>query len=199
MIVTTPRTGLSIYFLSLSNAVGQSVKAICALSQSNISSYFESRLLSSTETHMELSDLRSKDHLCNKYSWSQEGLNDLVSVISDNESELALSSLLQCITNLCDTNVIAEKLDEYISQACQRVFRFSSRERHNRKHVPPWYDNECRYKRHINADVNDPLPLRPGNGSILSLKRSNRILCVANTGHVSKENRENIIENALKI
>ena len=40
-----------------------------------------------------------------------------------------------------------------------------------------------------NADINDPLPLRPGNGSILSLKGSNRILCVANIGHISKENR----------
>ena len=48
-------------------------------------------------------------HAQSKYSWSQDGLNDLVPVISDNESELVLNSLLQCITNLCDTNVIAEK------------------------------------------------------------------------------------------
>ena len=122
-------------------------------------------------------------HLCNKYSWSQDGLNDLVSVISDNESELVLNSLLQCITNLCDTNVIAEKLDEYISQACQRVFKFSSRKRQNRK--------QSRRGRITNADINDPLPLRPGSGSILWLKENNRIHCVANTGHVSKENREN--------
>ena len=35
-------------------------------------------------------------HLCNKYTWSQDGLNDLVFVISDNESEIVPNSLLQC-------------------------------------------------------------------------------------------------------
>ena len=84
-------------------------------------------------------------NLCNKYFWTQESLDNLIYAISDNESEISLNSLLQCITNLCDTNVIAEKYDDYISQACQRVFKFSSCNRQNNKYVPPLY-NECRHK-----------------------------------------------------
>ena len=118
-------------------------------------------------------------HLSDKYSWSQDGFNELVSIISDNESDKVLKSLLQFITYLLDTNVIGDKLGEYISQGCQKLFTFSFRNRQKRKHVQSWYDKECRFNR--------SLAIRPGNVSILGLKESNRILYVTNTEPVSKE------------
>ena len=85
--------------------------------------------------------------MCHKYSWTQESLDKLIYVISDHESEIFLNSLYQCITNLCDTNIIAEKFDDFISQACEMVFIFSSCSRQSNKDVPPWYDNEWQCKR----------------------------------------------------
>ena len=61
--------------------------------------------------------------LCNKYFWSREVLNDLADVLADNESEKFPDSLLECINDICDMDTVAGKLDDYISQACQRVFQ----------------------------------------------------------------------------
>ena len=84
---------------------------------------------------------------CYKYFWSRDTLDNLVCVISDNESDMFLDSLQQCIINLCDMNTVAVKLGEYISQACKRAFKFGSCKIRNKKYAPPWYDNECRSKR----------------------------------------------------
>ena len=84
---------------------------------------------------------------CYKYFWSRDMLDNLVCVISDNESDMFLDSLQQCIISLCDMNTVAVKLDEYISQACKRAFKFGSCKIRNKKYAPPWYDNECRSKR----------------------------------------------------
>ena len=138
--------------------------AICSPAVLNLINYFEvlcklpesdhrpvslSLTCSSTTLKVSKPDYQHGWNLCNKYSWTQESLDNLIYVISDNESEMSLNSLLQCITNLCDTNIIAEKFDDFISQACQRVLKFSSCNRQNNKYVPPWYDNECRHKRSL--------------------------------------------------
>ena len=72
---------------------------------------------------------------CYTYFWSPDRLDNFVCVISDNESEVLLNSLLQCMTNLCDMNTVAAKLDNYISQACKRAFKFGSCSRRNMKYT----------------------------------------------------------------
>ena len=94
-------------------------------------------------------DFDNEWELCNKYFWSREVLTDLADVLADNESEKFLDSLLECINDICDMNTVAGKLDDYISQACQRVLEYGSHTRRVRKYVPPWFDNECRLNRSL--------------------------------------------------
>ena len=54
------------------------------------------------------------------------------------ESEILLNSLLQCMTNLCDMNIVAAKLDNYVSQACKRAFKFGSCSRRKMKYTLVW-------------------------------------------------------------
>ena len=93
--------------------------------------------------------------LCNKYFWSREVLNDLADVLADNESEKFLDSLLECINDICDMNTVAGKLDDYISQACQRVFQYGPHTRRVRKYVP--------LGSIMNVVWKDPLLLGPGS------------------------------------
>ena len=57
-----------------------------------------------------------------KYIWARNGLNNLDSAMADGLSESFRMSLLSSISDQCDVNVVAEKSDEYISQACERTF-----------------------------------------------------------------------------
>ena len=94
-------------------------------------------------------DFDDEWELCNKYFWSREVLNDLADVLADNESKKFLDSLLECINDIYDMNTVAGKLDDYISQACQRVFENVPHTGRVRKYVPPRFDNECRLKRSL--------------------------------------------------
>ena len=67
--------------------------------------------------------------------------------MSDGLSESFRVSLLSSITDLCDVNVVAEKFDEYISQACEITFDRVSCKHKRKTKAPKWYDAECRAKR----------------------------------------------------
>ena len=115
---------------------------------------------------------------------------NLVCVISDNESEILLNSLLQCMTNLCDMNTVAAKLDNYESQACKRAFKFGSCSRRKMKYTPPWYDNECRPKR--------SLAIKAGERVSSPEDKETHNIYAENTGLVNNLNSVNISKNVLK-
>ena len=50
------------------------------------------------------------------------------------------------MSNLDDTDIVANKFDQYITQACDRVFTKVPCVRRNKK-GPAWYDSECWLKR----------------------------------------------------
>ena len=66
----------------------------------------------------------------------------------DGRSQLFHDDLCDSISNLCDIDIVAGKLDLYISQACERAFSRTSCVRENKK-GPAWFDSECRLKRSL--------------------------------------------------
>ena len=67
--------------------------------------------------------------------------------MADGSSEPFRLSLLSSINDLCDTNIVAEKLDDYISQACKRTFNHVKCKGKYKSKAPKWYDAECKAKR----------------------------------------------------
>ena len=124
-------------------------KVSCKFPESDHRPVSISLTCSHSSAHKTGQDFDNEWELCNKYFWSREVLNDLADVLADNESEKFLDSLLECINDICDMNTVAGKLDDYISQACQRVFQYGPHTRRVTKYVPPWFDNECRLKRSL--------------------------------------------------
>ena len=103
-----------------------------------------------------LSNFIQSEYLCdpitnwdahNKYIWDRNGLNNLESAMSDGLFESFQLFLLSSFSDLCDGNVVAEKFDEYISQACERTFDLILCKHKRKTKAPKWYDAECRAKR----------------------------------------------------
>ena len=88
-------------------------------------------------------------HVMHKYVWSQRALDDLQSAMLDDESVLYHNRIIECICNLDDVNAVANKFDQYMSQACDRVLTRVPCARKNKKRGPAWYDSECRLKRSL--------------------------------------------------
>ena len=67
----------------------------------------------------------------------------------DDESVLYHNKIIECICNLDDVNAVANRFDQYMSQACDRVLTRVPCTRKNKKRGPAWYDSECRLKRSL--------------------------------------------------
>ena len=63
-------------------------------------------------------------------------------------SQLFHDDLCDSISYLCEIDIVAGKLDLYISQAYKRAFSWTSCVRKNKKR-PAWFDSECRLKRSL--------------------------------------------------
>ena len=83
-----------------------------------------------------------------KYIWHRDSLSQLPHIMCDERSQLFHDDLCDSISNLCDIDIVAGKLDLYISQACERAFSRTSCVRKNKK-GPAWFDYECRLKRSL--------------------------------------------------
>ena len=92
---------------------------------------------------------RPEWHVMHKYIWSQRALDDLQSAMFDDESVLYHNKIIECICNLDDVNAVANRFDQYMSQACDRVLTRVPCTRKNKKRGPAWYDSECRLKRSL--------------------------------------------------
>ena len=80
------------------------------------------------------------------YIWSRSELSGLALAMADGSSEPFRLSLLSSISDLCDTNIVTEKLDDYISQACKRTFNHVKCKGKYKSKAPKWYGAECRAK-----------------------------------------------------
>ena len=67
--------------------------------------------------------------------------------MSYGQSESFRMSLLSCITDLCDVNLVAQKFDGYISHAGERTFGRVVCTHMCKTKFPKWYNAECRSKR----------------------------------------------------
>ena len=76
-----------------------------------------------------------------KYTWSQMALEDLQAAMLDDNSIPYYDEMIEY-----DTDIVANKFDQYIAQACDRVSTKVPCVRRNEK-GPAWYDSECRPKR----------------------------------------------------
>ena len=81
-----------------------------------------------------------------RYDWCRDNLDRISHMICDETSESVYGALCNSISNLVDTNTVAENFDFYISQACERAFNRARCTRKNKKR-PVWFDPECRSKR----------------------------------------------------
>ena len=68
-----------------------------------------------------------------KYIWHKDSLSQLPHTMCDETSQLFHDDLCDSISNLCDIDIVAGKLDLYISQACERAFFQTSCVRRNKK------------------------------------------------------------------
>ena len=73
-------------------------------------------------------------------------LEDIQAAMLDDNSTLYFDEMLECMSNSDDTNIVANKLDQYIAQALDRVFTKVPYIEKNKKD-PAWYDSECTLKR----------------------------------------------------
>ena len=86
-----------------------------------------------------------------KYIWHRDSLSQLPRIMCDERSQLFHDDLCDSISHLCDIDIVAGKLDLYISQACERAFSRTSCVRKHKK-GPAWFDSECRLKRVTNIE-----------------------------------------------
>ena len=68
-----------------------------------------------------------------KYIWHRDSLSQLPRIMCDERSQLFHDDLCDSISNLCNIDIVAGKLDLYISQACERAFSRTSCVRKNKK------------------------------------------------------------------
>ena len=83
-----------------------------------------------------------------RYVWCRDNLDRISHLIYDETSGSFYGALCNSISNLVDTNTVAEYFDFNISQACERAFNRARYTRKNKK-GPVWFDPECRSKRSI--------------------------------------------------
>ena len=75
-----------------------------------------------------------------KYTWSQMALEDLQAAMLDDNSIPYYDEMIEFMSNLDHTDIVANKFDQYIAQACDLVFTKAPCVRRNKK-GPAWYDS----------------------------------------------------------
>ena len=79
--------------------------------------------------------------------WGRSDLPVIVSKFNDTTSEQYLHHFRNSLVELTDTNTVAKRLNDYISQAIARVCPVKRTGGPRRKNAAPWFDRECRARR----------------------------------------------------
>ena len=83
------------------------------------------------------------------YNWTHNDLNNLSEIMIDPISDSFRKSFINSVIDQSDPEIIARRLDQYISQACKRTFRYKINTNKQGRKYPAWYDAECRDKRSL--------------------------------------------------
>ena len=84
-----------------------------------------------------------------KYRWSSNALLNLNYVMNDAISEQHREEFLAALSELKDTDLVAELFSAYLSQAVDRVCTGATITNRAKSNGAPWFDRECRDKRSI--------------------------------------------------
>ena len=84
-----------------------------------------------------------------KYLWSTSDLQTLKHVLCDNQSSQYRQNLINALVELEDTNHIASRFNDYVTQAVDRVCRISTPANRVKRNGAPWFDKVCREKRSL--------------------------------------------------
>ena len=82
-----------------------------------------------------------------KYSWSKHSLEIIKRNLSDCMSGSYLNEVYDSLAELTNTNAVAENLNDYVMQACNRACELKPARAPGMKKPLQWYDEECNPKR----------------------------------------------------
>ena len=84
---------------------------------------------------------------CYRYKWDFHSLENMKRNLMDNIPRPYIKGLYDSLADLRCTSVVAEALDEYIMQACNRACTLKYTRPPGKKRPSPWYDEKCKTKR----------------------------------------------------
>ena len=79
-----------------------------------------------------------------KYKWSRDNLNNLRSVISDSQSCEQRQYFKDSMAELSSVDVVANRFDDFVSNACSRVFKLKRCNPNRKPQNVNYIDSECR-------------------------------------------------------
>ena len=82
-----------------------------------------------------------------KYVWNYQALSTLGRALNDEMSEYFHARYIDDIVNYSSPNNVARCFEEYLIQACQRVFKMQ-RVKPHRSMGPVWFDSDCKRARY---------------------------------------------------
>ena len=84
---------------------------------------------------------------CYKYVWYPADLTELMKTLKDQNSEYYLGQFRDSIVSLKSVELVAERYNQYLMQACDRVCKLTKVRNRPRAMGPGWFDRDCRLKR----------------------------------------------------
>ena len=100
------------------------------------------------EKSKEVTDISQNWDPCFKYQWEKAELDNLKYALKDEVSYSYRDKFLNSVSELENTEQVAKNFDEYVNQACRRVFKFKCQKRFKKiKNKKKWFNPELKVLR----------------------------------------------------